>query len=65
MSRRRDSFGRELGRTFAREGKDIARGVGSELLSIATLGFYKPSRSSRGRIIEIRYPNGKIVKIRR
>jgi hypothetical protein len=36
-----------LGRALAREGKSIAKGVGKELLSIATLGFYKPKRRYR------------------
>ena len=43
-----------LGHAMAREGKSIAKGVGKELLSIATLGLYKPKRyyprdSRRGR----------------
>ena len=33
-----------LKKTLSREGKTIAKGVGKELLSIATLGFYKPKR---------------------
>jgi hypothetical protein len=36
-----------LGRALAREGKSIAKGVGKELLSIATLGFYKPKKRYR------------------
>jgi hypothetical protein len=35
-----------LGRALAREGKSIAKGVAKELLSIATLGLYKPKRRS-------------------
>jgi len=41
----------------------IAKSVGKELLSIATLGLFKPSRG--GHLITIKYPNGKVVKIRR
>jgi len=33
-----------LGRALTREGKSIAKGVGRELLSLATLGLYKPPR---------------------
>ena len=33
-----------LKKALAREGKAIAKGVGKELLSIATLGLYKPKR---------------------
>jgi hypothetical protein len=33
-----------LKKALAREGKSIVRGVGKELLSIATLGFYNPKR---------------------
>jgi len=33
-----------LGRALKREGKGIAKGVGNELLSLATLGLYKPPR---------------------
>ena len=33
-----------LGRAVAREGGSIAKGVGRELLSLATLGLYKPPR---------------------
>ena len=32
-----------LKKALAREGKTIAKGVGKELLSIATLGLYKPT----------------------
>ena len=52
-----------LGRALGREGSGIAKSVGKELLSIATLGFYKPSRGAH--VITIKYPNGKVVKIRR
>lgn len=33
-----------LSRALAREGRSIAKGVGKELLSIATFGLYKPKR---------------------
>jgi hypothetical protein len=33
-----------LGRAVAREGGGIAKGVVKELLSIATLGLYKPKK---------------------
>ena len=52
-----------LGKALAREGSGIAKGVGMELLSIATLGFYKPRRSAHE--ITIKYPDGKVVEIRR
>ena len=52
-----------LGKALAREGGGIAAGVGKELLSIATLGFYKPRRGAHE--ITIKYPNGKVVKIKR
>ena len=48
---------------MAREGGGIAAGVGKELFSIATLGFYKPRRGAHE--IPIKYPNGKVVKIKR
>jgi len=38
MSRKNES----LGKALAREGKGVAKGVGNGLLSIATLGLYKP-----------------------
>jgi hypothetical protein len=38
--RKRESLAHALGR----EGKSIAKGVGKELLSIATLGLYNPKR---------------------
>lgn len=38
--RKRESLARALGR----EGASIAKGVGKELLSIATLGLYKPRK---------------------
>ena len=53
-----------MARAMRREGGDILKEVGRELLSIGTLGFYTPVRTRRGRVIEIRYPNGKVVKIR-
>jgi len=33
-----------LARALGREGNGIAKGVAKELLSIATLGLYRPSR---------------------
>ena len=41
--RRNESFGKALGR----EGRGIAKGVVKELLSIATLGLYKPKKRYR------------------
>lgn len=38
-----------LGRALGREGKGIAKGVAKELLSIATLGLYRPSRGGHRR----------------
>ena len=35
-----------LRRALAREGRSVAKGVGRELLSIATLGFYRRSKYS-------------------
>jgi hypothetical protein len=35
-----------LGKALAREGKNIAKGVAKELLSIATLGLYRPKKYS-------------------
>jgi hypothetical protein len=35
-----------LGHALAREGRSVAKEVGEELLSIATLGFYKPKKYS-------------------
>lgn len=35
-----------LRHALAREGHSVAKGVGEELLSIATLGFYKPKKYS-------------------
>jgi hypothetical protein len=55
--------GESMAHAIGREGGGIAKGVGKELLSIATLGFYKPSR--RASMITIRYPDGKVVRIRR
>ncbi len=52
-----------LSRAMAREGAGIAKGVGKELLSIATLGFYKPKKSAHEVIVK--YPSGKVVKYRR
>jgi len=37
-----------LSRALRREGAGIAKGVGKGLLSIATLGFYKPRRKNHG-----------------
>ncbi len=42
-----------MARALAREGRGIAKGFGKELLSIATLGLYKPSRRDR-RVAKIR-----------
>src|SRR5882672_53482 len=54
-----------MGKAIAREGGEILSSAGKDLLSIATLGFYRPGRSRpEGRIIEIRYPSGKVIKIR-
>jgi hypothetical protein len=36
-----------LRRALAREGKGIAKGVAKELLSIATLGLYRPRKRTR------------------
>ena len=41
--RRNESIGKALGR----EGRGIAKGVFKELLSIATLGLYKPKKRYR------------------
>jgi hypothetical protein len=57
--RKKESLGHALGR----EGAGIAKSVGKELLSIATLGFYNPRRGAHE--ITIKYPNGKIVRIKR
>jgi hypothetical protein len=46
-----------MSHAIGREGAGIAKGVGKELLSFATLGLYKPSR--RASMITIRYPDGK------
>ena len=35
-----------LGHALAREGRSVVKGVGRELLSIATLGFYRRSKYS-------------------
>ena len=43
--KKKDSFPKAVGRSLAHEGKGIAKGVAKELLSIATLGLYKPRRS--------------------
>ena len=42
--RKRESLKRALGR----EGGSIAKGVGKELLSIATLGLFRPNRRGSG-----------------
>jgi hypothetical protein len=52
-----------LGKALGREGGGIAKRVASELLSIGTLGLYKPRR--QGSTITIRHPDGKIVRIHR
>ena len=49
-----------LGHALGREAGSIAKGVGKELLSIATLGLYTPNRSSRGGTF--RYPKRKKSK---
>jgi hypothetical protein len=36
-----------LSRALAREGKGITKGVAKELLSIATLGLYRPPKRGR------------------
>jgi hypothetical protein len=36
-----------LGHALSREGRGIAKGVAKELLSIATLGLYKPNKYYR------------------
>lgn len=43
--RKKDSFTKAVGRSLAHEGRGIAKGVGRELLSIATLGLYKARRT--------------------
>lgn len=50
-------------KALGREAGGIAKSVGSELLSIATLGLFKPRKSAQE--ITIKYPNGKVVKIRK
>jgi hypothetical protein len=52
-----------LSKAIAREGGQIVKGVGSELLSIATLGLFAPEK--RGEEITVKYPDGRIVKIKR
>jgi hypothetical protein len=47
-----------LGRALGREAGSIAKGVGKELLSIATLGLFRPSRNT------FRYPKRKDSKSR-
>jgi hypothetical protein len=42
--RKKNSFGKAVGRKLTREGRDIAAGVAKELFSIATLGLYRPPR---------------------
>jgi len=39
--------GESISRALAREGGQILKGVGKGLLSVATLGIYKPRRSAR------------------
>ena len=41
--RKRESLGKALGR----EGKSIAKGVVKELLSLATLGLFRPKKEYR------------------
>ncbi len=36
-----------LGRALAREGGSVAKGVGKELLSIATLGLFRTKRNPK------------------
>ena len=36
-----------LGHALAREGRSIVKGVGTELLSIATLGLFRPKKYYR------------------
>ena len=38
-----------MSKAVAREGRGIVKGVVKELLSIATLGLYKPKRGNRKR----------------
>lgn len=45
--RKSDSFPKAVKRALVHEGKGIAKSVGRELLSIATLGLYKPKRRWR------------------
>lgn len=57
--RKRESLAHVLGH----EGGAIAKGLGKELLSIATLGVYRPKK--HGQEITIKYPDGRVVKVRR
>ena len=52
-----------MGKAIAREGGGIAKSVGKELLSIATLGFYSPRPKVSQ--VTIKYANGKVVRIRK
>jgi hypothetical protein len=36
--------GESLGHVLAREGRSIVKGVGKEILSIATLGLFRPKK---------------------
>ena len=38
-----------LGRALGREAGSIAKGVGKELLSIATLGLFRPNKYPKGK----------------
>ena len=51
-----------LGKALSREAGSIAKGVGKELLSIATLGLFRPNRS--GQSGTFRYPKNKGSKRR-
>jgi hypothetical protein len=42
------SFPKAVRRALAHEGRGVAKGVAKELLSIATLGLYKPKRHGLG-----------------
>ena len=39
--------GESLGHVLAREGRSIVKGVGKEILSIATLGLFRPKKYYR------------------
>ncbi len=44
-----DSVPKAVGRALAYEGKGIAKGVVNGLLSLATLGLFRPKSGKRGR----------------